>query len=128
MFIPFMWHKESEPWETVPAPAGLTLHVGTALTNEGGTLQIAAGAVKPTHICMEEVEKTEDGQKVHAERVRMETIYETELSAASADIAAGAKYIIDAAGEKLTATTGENAEVVSFDGTEAGDKVRVRFS
>lgn len=128
MFIPFMWHNESEPWEKLPAAASLTLQVGTALTDADGNLAIATGENKPTHICMEDVTTTEAGQKIHVERVRPETVYETELSAASAAIAVGKKYTLDTSGEAITATdTGGVAQVVSFDGTAKGDKVRVRF-
>jgi hypothetical protein len=128
MFIPHKWHKESEPWETVPAPNGTTYKVGQALSIEGGNLVKATGTVKPTHICMEDVTTTKDGQKIHVERVREETVYETELSVESAAIAVGEKYTIDANGEKITATADGVAEVVSYDGIAAGAKVRVRFS
>ena len=127
MFIPHMWHMESEPWETLPAPNGTEFKVGQALVIEGGELKKATGTDKPTHVCMEDVTTTEDGQKIHVERVREATVYETELSVVSAAIAEGEKYTIDENGEKITATTGGTAEVVSFDGTEAGDKVRIRF-
>ena len=77
---------------------------------------------------MQKVEQTTDGQMVHVERVREETVYETELSVASASIAKGAKYTIDTTGGMITATTdGGVAEVVDYDGTTAGSKVRVRF-
>ena len=76
---------------------------------------------------MQDVEETTEGQMIHVERVREETVYETELSVASASIAKGQKYTMDANGEKITATTGGSCEVVNFDGTEAGDKVRIRF-
>ena len=129
MFIPEIWHNsESEPWELQPAANGLTLHVGTALAFSNGNLAKATGATKPEFICMEDVTTNKAGQKIHVERVREETVYETTLSVASAAIARGAKYTIAADGEKLTATTADGvAEVVNFDGKEAGDKVRVRF-
>ena len=128
MFIPHMWHMESEPWETLPTPADATFKVGTALVIEGGSLKKATGNTKPTHICMEDVTTTVEGQKVHVERVRPDTVYETELSVASAAIAEGEKYTIDENGEKITANADGVAEVVSYDGTAQGDKVRVRFS
>lgn len=129
MFIPFMWHNESEPWEKLPAANGLTLHVGTALAYSGGNLTLATGGTMPTYICMEDVINTEAGQKIHVERVRPETVYETELSAANASIAAGAKYTIHTDGETITATdTSGVAQVVNYDGKAKGDKVRVRFA
>lgn len=122
-FIPHMWHSESEPWETIPNETKASVEVGTALVLEDGTAEVAAGAVEPTFISMQD--GTPD--RIHVERVREETVYETELAEASAAIAVGEKYNIDTTGTMLTATAGGSAEVVSFDGTEAGDKVRVRF-
>lgn len=123
MFKPHMWHSESEPWETIPNETGMEVEVGAALMVENGTATKATATDKPMFICMQ----TGNDDRIHVERVREETVYETELSVASADIAVGAKYNIDATGTMLTATAGGSAEVVSFDGTEAGDKVRVRF-
>lgn len=129
MFLPEIWHNsESEPWELQPAANGLALHVGTALAFSSGNLVKATGGTKPAFVCMEEVTTTKAGQKIHVERVRPATVYETTLSVASASIARGAKYTIDTSGEKITATTDSGvAEVVNFDGKEAGDKVRIRF-
>ena len=129
MFIPHIWHKGVEPWEIQPETAGLTLKVGHALALSGGKLVLAKGTTKPEFICMEDAAATTADQMIHVERVRAETVYETELSVASASIAAGTKYTIDTAGEKITATTDSGvAEVVDYDGTAAGDKVRVRFN
>lgn len=128
MFIPHIWHKGAEPWELKPAAAGLTLHAGTALVLTGGKLAKATGATKPLFICMQDCAATVADQLIHVERVRPETVYETELSAASTSIAAGNKYTIDTTGEMITATTTDGvAEVVNFDGTAIGSKVRVRF-
>lgn len=127
MFIPHIWHKGAEPWEGHPAGGALELKVGHALVLTDGLLAKATGETKPEFICMQDVEETTEGQLIHVERVREETVYETELSVASASIAKGQKYTMDANGEKITATTGGSCEVVNFDGTEAGDKVRIRF-
>ena len=129
MFIPAMWHHESEPWEVQPAANGLTAEVGMALAFSGGTLTKATGTTKPEYICMEQVKTTTAGQMIHVERVRPETVYETELSAASSSIAVGVKYTIDSTAGKVTATSTDGvAEVVSYEGKAAGDKVRVRFA
>ena len=129
MFFPHKWQNQSEPWELQPVKNGLALEPGVAMAYSGGVLTKATGATAPTHICMEKVENTETGQMIHVERVRPETEYETELSVASASIAVGGKYTIDANGEKITATTESGvATVTSFDGTAAGSKVRVRFA
>ncbi len=128
MFIPHIWHKGAEPWEGHPAAGALALEVGTALVLTSGKLAKATGTKRPEFICMQKVEQTTDGQLVHVERVREETVYETELSVASASIAKGAKYTIDTTGGMITATTDSGvAEVVDYDGTTAGSKVRVRF-
>lgn len=128
MFLIHKWHGMSEPWEKLPAGNGLTLHVGTALVFSSGNLAKATGTNKPEYICMEEVTTTEAGQMIHVERVRPETEYETELSVANASIKVGAKYTLATDGETITATTDSGvAEVMSYDGTAQGAKVRVRF-
>ena len=128
MFYPEKWvRSQTEPWEQQPAGAGDTFKVGTALKLDGGVLAVCSGTDKPGFICMADVTAGKEGRMVPVERVREATVYETELSADCAGIARGQKYNIDANGEKLTATTGGSAEVVDFDGTKAGDKVRVRF-
>jgi hypothetical protein len=128
MFIPHIWNKGAEPWEGKPAASGLALEIGTALAMVSGKLAKATGTKKPEFICMQKVDATTDGQLIHVERVREETVYETELSVASASIARGNKYTIDTTGGMITATTDSGvAEVVDFDGTTVGSKVRVRF-
>lgn len=129
MFIPYM--KESggiDAWELQPATASLALNVGTALALSSGKLVKATGTTAPTFICMEKVASTTTGQMVHVIRVQPDTIFESELSVASSSIAIGTKYTIAADGERVTATdTSGVAEIVSYDGKAAGDKVRVRF-
>lgn len=128
MFLIHKWNKGAEPWEVKPAGVGLALDVGTALVIKSGVLAKATGTTKPEFICMEAVESTAEKQMVHVERVKPETEYETELSAASSAIAIGNKYTIDATGTMITATTDSGvATVTGFDGTAAGSKVRVRF-
>ena len=129
MFIPAKYFDgEPDPWEKLPATKSKTLHVGTALTLKSGKLDIASGTTAPAYICMEEVAAAADGPLVHVIRVTPDTLFETELSEASEAIAIGAKYTLDASGEKITATTtGGVAEVVSFTGAAAGDRVRVHF-
>lgn len=129
MFIPAKYFDgEPDPWEKLPATKSKTLHVGTALALKSGKLDIASGTTAPAYICMEEVAAAADGQLVHVIRVTPDTLFETELSEASEAIAIGAKYTLDASGEKITATTtGGVAAVVSFEGAAAGDRVRVHF-
>jgi hypothetical protein len=129
MFKPHTWQNQSEPWELQPVKNGLALEPGVAMAYSGGVLVKAAGTIMPTHICMEKVDATETNQMIHVERVRPETEYATELSVQSTSIAVGAKYTIDANGEKITATAeGGVATVTGFEGTAAGSKVYVRFA
>ena len=129
MLIPAKYlDGQPDPWELQPVAADKRLHVGTALAFSGGTLNIASGATMPEFICMQEVEASAAGQMVPVIRVSADTLYETELAEASASIAAGPRYTLDANGEKITATsTSGVAEVVSFEGKAAGDRVRVHF-
>lgn len=128
-FIPHKWHKGAEPWEVKPfmtIPDGAAVNVGDLFTLADGYLSRVTGSTKPTFVSMQHIEAPNAMQPVHVERIRPETIYETELSVASAALAAGNKYTTT--GSKLTATAADGvAEVVDFDGTEAGSKVRVRF-
>jgi len=56
-------------------------------------------------------------------------IWETTLSADDPDIAAGLKYSIHTDGAQHDGTTEKGVlEVIDFDGTAKGDKVRVRFA
>ena len=128
MIIPHKYlHSAPDSWEALPVTAGLNVNVGTALTVTGGKLVKAGTTTKPTYISMQKA-TTKEGQSLHVQRVRPETIYETQLSEASASIAVGKKYTLDAAAEKITATEASGvATVVDFDGTEAGSRVRVRF-
>ena len=60
--------------------------------------------------------------------VSKDVIYQTELTAAYAGIAAGAKVTISSNGLGITATTTSGvAEIVDWDGTAVGSPVRVRF-
>lgn len=56
-------------------------------------------------------------------------IWETTLSADDPNIAAGLKYCIHTDGAQHDGTTEKGVlEVIDFDGTAAGDRVRVRFA
>ena len=129
MFIPVKYFDgEPDPWENLPIATGKTVHVGTALAFSSGKLDIASATTIPEYICMEEAAGTVAGQTVNAIRVSPDTLYETTLSVQSTSIEAGKKYTIDTKGEMITATdTSGVAEVVSFEGTAAGSKVRVHF-
>lgn len=106
----------------------ITINVGTALCLNGGHAVLATGTNKPTHISISNQTVAADGTPVPVFRVKEGMIFESVLSDANTGIAVGTKYTIDASGEKVTATeTSGVAEVVSYDGTAAGSKVRIRF-
>lgn len=127
MFLPYAYdHTKPDAFEYLPAAEG-SYEVGMALAFSGGKLAKATGTTKPEYICMSDVTAA-DGEALPVIRVSDDVLYETELSTASASIAPGAKYTIDATGGMITATTASGvAEVITFDGKAAGDKVRVRF-
>lgn len=125
-FTQFQLKDGHVPFEYMQAGA-LTLEIGTALTVTAGKLALATATTAPTYIS-QFLGTTVDGDIIPVTRVQSEMIYETELSVASADIAVGKKYTIDATGGKITATdTGGVAEVTALEGTAVGSKVLVRF-
>lgn len=128
-FIPHKFDDgQAMPFEMLPAAGSLTLVVGTALIVSSGLLVLATGTNKPTYLSRVSRDSTTEGEFITVERTADKVTYETELSEADTDIAVGEKHTIDATGGKITATTVSGvAEVVSFDGTGAGDKVRIRL-
>lgn len=105
----------------------IAVKAGQALKIEGGLAVLAAGADAPAYISVGESEAGSEARKIPVCRVDNLTVYETELSVASADIEVGKKYTLSATADGITATEGGCAEVVSYDGNAAGDRVRVRF-
>ncbi|MEG2526282.1 MAG: hypothetical protein RSA62_03590 [Oscillospiraceae bacterium] len=119
---------QEQPFETMPAAAGLALTVGTALCITGGKLALAVGETSPSYFSAVELAATAAGESVTVTRVAKKIIYETKLAVANTAIAIGAKYTIHSDGNGITATaTNGVAEIISFDGTAAGSTVRVRF-
>ena len=91
----------------------ITVKTGDALVLSSGHLVLATGTVRPQYLSMTITESME---------------LECPLSAASASIAIGTKYTISATADSITATSdGGTATVISFDGKNQGDLVRVRF-
>lgn len=116
------------PFEAQPIAGSLAIGVGTMLIMSSGKLALATGANKPTYLSMEARSATVDGEIIGVQRVSPKTTFETELSEEATSLARGAKQTISADGNQITATTTNGvAEVVSFDGTAAGSKVRVRI-
>lgn len=128
MFLPYSFDdSHNDAFEYHVADAEMELHVGMALRFDGGVLVPATGATTPEFISMTGNKITAAGEKIAVMRVAKDVVYETELATANETIACGEKYTIDGDGCKITATTGGAAQVVNFDGTASGAKVRVRF-
>lgn len=118
-----------QPFEYFPIAGSLAVKSGTMLIMSSGKLALATGTNKPTYVCISNIAETTTGEIVAVQRVDPKTIFETTLSEADSDIAIGEKHTISADGNEITATTSSGvAEIVSFDGTDAGSKVRVRIS
>lgn len=116
--------------EYLPCGA-ITPQVGMALVQTGGNLAIATGTNKPTYISMIEKETAcAAGDVIPVIRVQPDMIFETTFSAAATSVKLGSKVTLHASsGMQVTATTDSGvAEVVSMDGTAAGDTCRVRFA
>lgn len=115
--------------EYLPAGA-ITPKAGMALTQTGGQLALAAGAVKPAYISMCERETAcIAGEHIPVVRVSEDMIFETKFSAAATAVKLGDKVTISTDGLGVTATTtGGVAEVVYMDGTAKDSMCRIRFS
>ena len=116
------------PLEYLPCGA-IQPKIGLALTQSGGNLAIASGTTRPSYICMtERGAAVEAGTIIPVVRVGGDVIWETVAQAAFTSIKQGDKVTIHTDGLQVTATTtGGVAEVIDFDGTDAGSAVRVRF-
>ena len=117
------------PIETLAAGA-ITPKVGLALTQNNGLLLIAGGAVRPSYICMtQKSSAVTSGTRIPVMRITPDIVFETVFSASNSAIKPGDKVTIASDGLRVTATTASGvAEVISKDGSAAGDKVRVRFA
>ena len=126
---PHYYNQMPDPWEAVEANEGLTALIGSALKIEEGKAALCAATDKPEFICMQDITDADAGAAVHVIRVNENTVYETQLEAETASLTVGEKYVITAdADAKLGNSTASGvAEVVSFDGTAAGSRVRVKF-
>ena len=125
----FKFHT-SDPdagWEYFPASA-INTHVGTALIQNNGLLEIASGDVKPTYISMHESGKTlESGKIIPVMRVSPDAIYECDTTENMTTVNVGDKVTISADGNSVTSTSGAHVEVVAKTKTSYGTTVRVRF-
>lgn len=128
-FIPHVYDRGNpDPFEYLEVTASETIALGEALKFASGKLTKCSGTTTPEYIAMKAVTSAPAGTKIPVIRVQPGTVYETALSAAFAAIAKGVKVTIDSDGTGLTATTTSGvAEIVDFDGTASGSKVRCRF-
>lgn len=128
-FIPYQYNDgQPDPWEYLPVTGSAAIEVGDAMVVTSGKLALATGTTKPAYICMCDRAATVADEMIPVIRVNDDTVYETELGVAINALAVGAKYTLNTTSDGITATT-ENgvAEVVGFEGTAIGSKVRVRF-
>jgi hypothetical protein len=124
------------PWEYLPIGDG-TYKVGDALVFVSGVLEKVTtdsgqdSDEGPHYIAMFDGTVATSGSTKYpvVKAGDPSIIWETTLSANDADIAAGLKYIIHTDGAQHSGTTTKGIlEVLEFDGTTAGSKVRVRFA
>lgn len=115
------------PWEYMPAAAA-TYKAGQLLTVRGGkvTALTADSATTPPYLCMADVTVATAGDPIPVTRVSRDWIYESELKEAMNAAEPGAKASVAAAGVSVASTAG-TFELVSVEGTAAGDKVRGRW-
>lgn len=133
MFLPIKSDNGAVlPWEYLPAEAG-TYVAGQLLAVDAttGHLEpIAADLVTtPPYLCMADIKVETAGTPIPVTRVSKDHIYETTLAEATSTAVVGMKLQVESGG--LTASkpaTGSGTfEVVSLDGTAAGDAVRGRW-
>ena len=111
-------------------PCGaITPKVGMAMVLANGTLAIATGTTKPTHICVEEHQTAvAAGTLIHVHQVEPDITWGAPLTVAGTSLKQGQKVTIAADGLAVTATT-ENgvAQIEKICGTGVDDLVHVRF-
>lgn len=128
MFAPYRKNGQPQPLEYLVVTTSETIALGEALVLSSGKLTKCGATAAPAYIAMQPIASAPAGSKIAVVRVSKDVTYDTVLSAASASIAAGAKYTLGSDGLSITATTTSGvAEVVDWDGTAVGDHVRVRF-
>ena len=128
MFVLYKSDNSSlQPWEYMEA-APDDYKAGQMLAATGGLLEALAAdtLTTPPYICMADMTITDD-ELLPVIRVSHDYIYETELSAAAATAAPGGKLAVADGGLFAKAGAG-TFEIVSLDGTAAGDAVRGRFA
>lgn len=127
MFVPVKSNTGAMlPWEYLGAAAD-TYQAGQMLTVSEGKLAKLSGpsTTTPPYLCMADVTAAE-GQVIPVTRVEGTFLYETTLSALTADAKPGVK--VQVANDGLTVSEGSGTfELVEVEGTQEGDTVRGRF-
>ena len=116
------------PWEYMSAVAG-TYQAGQLLNAKDGALTpvSAASPTTPGYLCMANITVAE-GQCVPVTRIQHTAIYETQLSAAAENAAAGTKLQVSAGGLQVDAAAAGSFEITEIEDTAAGSVVRGRFN
>ena len=119
-------HGAVLPFEYLPAAAG-DYQVGQLVNMTGGKLAAIAAdqTTTPPYLCMTQ-RKVEADEELPVTRVSANYVYETELGAAAAGAEVGGKLQVAPGGLTVKAGAG-TFEIVSLDGTAAGDIVRGRW-
>ncbi len=122
-------NQSTPPLEYFQGTAGETFKAGEALVISGGKLTKCGQTAKPSYICAADVSIPSGSTgAVACIRVHQMMVFETTWSTAAATINVGDKVTLNTDGLQVTAsTTSGVAEVVSIEGTAAGDRVCVRF-
>lgn len=133
MFLPIKSDNGAVlPWEYMPAEAG-TYVAGQLLAVDAttGYLEpIAADLVTtPPYLCMADIKVETAGTPIPVTRVSKDYIYETTLAEATSTAVVGMKLQVKSGGLTVSkpASGSGTFEVVSLDGTAAGDAVRGRW-
>lgn len=111
-------------------PCGaITPKVGMAMVLANGSLAIATGTTKPTHICVEEHQAAvAAGTLIHVHQVEPDITWGVPLTVAGTSLKQGQKVTISADGLGVTATTTDGvATIEKICGTAVDDTVLVRF-
>ena len=112
----------------LPATAGEAYKVGEALVITAGKATKCGAAVKPTHICSQNL-KADESDHVVAYPISGTMVFETVLTAAPTSLATGSKVTLAADGLGVTATTSNGvAEIVDLRGaSKAGELITIKF-
>lgn len=119
------------PFEYLPCGA-IHPKAGLPMQLTAGKLTLAAGSVKPQYISVLEGDKSHgsyEDELIPVIRINSDLTFTAPAAASMAAILPGDKVTLSADGLSLTATkTGGIAEIVGYDGTDAGSQIRFRLA